>query len=174
MTLVKGNTLTHRAGKDPDTVRPGIQHTGRNASLPTPKVPLDQGNVVGHQYGGDQDPDPGGPDQEDTIAPDRRGGTGVDEGRDAGLGVIAEELGVIGPPKGEEGEARPLRHGGGPHEADPREGDPKTRGDKDRGEVERAEGRRIPVARPRGEPGVEELSQQGQQERGRRKREGQA
>ena len=169
---MKGNTLTHRAGKDPDTVQPGIQHKGRNVSLPTPKVPLDQGNVVGHQHGGDQDPDPGGPDQEDTIAPDRRGGTMMDEGRDAGLGVIAEELGVTAPPRGEDGQASPLDHGEGPHQADPREGEPRSRGDRNRGEVESGEGRRIPIARRKGGLGAKELAQQGQQERGRRKREG--
>ena len=151
-----------------------IEHKGRNAKRPNPKVLLEQGNAVGRQHGGDQDPDPAEPDQDDTIAPDRRGGAMVDEERDAGLGVIAEELGVIAPPRRKDGKARPLEHGGGPHQADPRDGDHKTRGDKIRGEVERGEGRRIPVARPRGEPGVEELSQQGQQERGRRKREGQA
>ena len=171
---MKENTRAHRAGKDRDPTKAVIEHEDNDANRPTPKVLLDQGNAVGRQHGGDQDPDPVEPDRDDIIVPDRRGGTMVDEGRDAGLGVIAKELGVIAPPKGEDGEARPLRHGEGPHEADPREGDPKMRGDKNRGEVEHGEGRRIPVARRKGEPGVEELSQQGQQERGRRKREGQA
>ena len=96
----------------------------------------------------------------------------VDEGRDAGLGVIVEELGVIAPPRGKDGEARPLEHGEGPHQADPREGDPKSRGDRNRGEVERGEGRRIPIAHLRSGLGAKELTLQGQQERGRRKREG--
>ena len=89
----------------------------------------------------------------------------VDERRDAGFGVIAEELGVIAPPRGEDGQARPLEHGEGPHQADPREGEPKSQGDRNRGEVESGEGRRIPIARRKGEPGVEELTGQGHQER---------
>ena len=141
-----------------------IEHKGRNAKLPNPKVLLEQGNAVGRQHGGDQDPDPVGPDRDDIIAPGRRGGTMVNEAGDAGLGVIA-------PPRGKDGEARPLKHREGPHQADPREGDPKTRGDKTRGEVDRGEGHRIPVARRKGGPGAEELTQQGQQERGGRKRE---
>ena len=169
---MKENTLTHRAGKDPDPTKPVIEHKDNDANRPTPKVLLDQGNAVGRQHGGDQDPDPVEPDRDDIIVPDRRGGTMVDERRDAGFGVIAEELGVIAPPRGEDGQARPLEHGEGPHQADPREGDPKSRGDRNRGEVERGEGRRIPIARRKGGLGAKELTQQGQQERGRRKREG--
>ena len=155
---MKGNALPHRAGNDPDPAQPVIEHKGRNANLLSPKGLRDQGNAVGRRHGRDQDPDPVGPDQDDIIAPGRRGGPMVDEGRDAGLGVIAKELEVTAPLRGKDGED-PIKHGEGPHQADPREGDPKTRGDKTRGEVDRGEGRRIPIARRKGGPGAEGLTQ---------------
>ena len=169
---MKENTRAHRAGKDRDPTKAVTEHEDNDASRPTPKVLLDQGNAVGRQHGGDQDPDPVEPDRDDIIVPDRRGGIMVDERRDEGFGVIAEELGVTAPPRGEDGQASPLDHGEGPHQADPREGEPRSRGDRNRGEVESGEGRRIPIARRKGGLGAKELAQQGQQERGRRKREG--
>ena len=169
---MKENTRAHRAGKDRDPTKPVIEHEDNDANRPTPKVLLDQGNAVGRQHGGDQDPDPVEPDRDDIIVPDRRGGIMVDERRDEGFGVIAEEPGVTAPPRGEDGQASPPDHGDGPHQADPREGEPRSRGDRNRGEVESGEGRRIPIARRKGGLGAKELTQQGQQERGRRKREG--